>query len=56
MAAGAGADDDIARLIASGSERKGACGVGLVAAAALELCWKKIRFDGLPSTCARRRR
>ena len=55
MAAGAGADDDIARLIASGSERKGACGVGLeAAAAALELCWKKIRFDGLPSTCARR--
>jgi len=34
MAAGAGADDDIARLIASGSERKGACGVGLEAAAA----------------------
>ena len=46
MAAGAGADDDIARLIASGSERKGA----------LDFCWKKIRGDGLASTCARRRR
>ena len=56
MAAGAGAGDDIARLIASGSERKGACGVGLVAAAALDFCWKKIRCDGLASTCARRRR